>query len=206
VQGRSKAEERIASIYTEISSPLNYTGTTKAMTMLKPTIFLSHSSVDQDLLRRLREFLLRRIGSTIELFLSSDGQSIPFGKNWVREVEAGLERAKVMFTFLSPTALQSQWVLFEADFAYAKGIQVVPIGILGVDLARVSPPLGLLQGFNLRGAPSLGNLLTIINRTFTFAHGEHCTDKEFEDVFSGASKSELSVLGEHSLFFTRRLP
>ncbi len=116
----------------------------------KPTIFFSHSSKDRSSLQVLRDLFDSRTGRSIDVFMSSDGQSIPFGRNWVHEVESGLDRAKLMFVFLTPNSIKSSWLYFEAGHAYSKGIRVVPVGMLGIDLALVPPPLSLIQGFNVK--------------------------------------------------------
>ena len=117
--------------------------------MKKPTIFLSHSSRDSDSLKRLQAMLQRVTSGTLSLFLSSDGQSIPFGRNWVATVEQALDGSALMFSFLSPISTGSAWINFEAGYAYARGVKVVPVAIMGKDLDALNPPLSLLQGFNL---------------------------------------------------------
>jgi hypothetical protein len=66
-----------------------------------------------------------------------------------------------MYVFLSPSALESKWVPFESGYAYSREIRVVPVGILGVDLATIGPPLGLLQGFNISSGPGMNNLIKV---------------------------------------------
>jgi hypothetical protein len=53
---------------------------------------------------------------TIDVFLSSDGQSIQLGHNWVAEVQNALERARFMAVFLTPNSIQSGWIHFEAGY------------------------------------------------------------------------------------------
>jgi len=164
----------------------------------KPTLFLSHAAKDGLSISLLKDRLLSLTGSALEIFLSSDGQSIPFGRNWVHEVEEALKRAKLMYVFISPAALDSRWVLFESGYAYAKGIRVVPVGILGVDLARIGPPLGLLQGFNVTSGSTMNNLVTIINTTFDYSFEEVLDDSDYEGSFLGGQTQSDSLLGRHS--------
>lgn len=164
----------------------------------KPTLFLSHAAKDARPLGLLRERLLAIMGNTIEIFQSSDGQSIPFGRNWIHEVEEALNRAKLMYVFLSPAALESKWVLFEAGYVYSKKIQVVPVGILGVDLARIGPPLGFLQGFNITSGSAMNNLLTIINRTFTYSFDEVFNDSDYKRIFLSEQVRSTSLFGRYS--------
>src|SRR6266481_3570974 len=117
--------------------------------MGKPTVFFSRSASDKAPLVRLKELFVAKTGGAIEVFLSSDGQSIPFGRNWVHRVEEAMKGSELMVTFLTPAALSSGWVYFEAGFSYSRGVKVVPVGFLGIDLSNLSPPLNLLQGFNI---------------------------------------------------------
>src|SRR5215213_4020813 len=98
--------------------------------MAKPSVFFSHSSRDAAPLARLKELLLTKTGSALDIFMSSDGQSIPLGRNWVHELQLALDQSKLMFVFVSPQSLQSAWLFFESGFSYAKGVRVVPVGVL----------------------------------------------------------------------------
>src|SRR5262249_7788655 len=136
----------------------------------KPTIFFSHSSRDGVVLTRLKELFLEKTGGAIQVFQSSDGQSIPLGRNWVHQVEEGLNEAVMMIVFITPNSLASQWLYFESGFAYARQKRVVPVGFLGVDLTTLSPPLSLLQGFNITSHSSLDNLIVLANEAFDHKH------------------------------------
>lgn len=169
----------------------------------KPTIFFSHSSKDEVSLRELKNILSDKTGNTVDIFLSSDGQSIQLGRNWVHKVEDALENAKIMFVFLSPNSLQSKWVYFESGFSYAKNISVIPIGILGVDLDSLSPPLSLLHGFNIRNYDGLNNIISIINEEFYFSFKESFTEEDFSKIFSAEELSKTHGLGPFTLLIDR---
>lgn len=133
--------------------------------MNKPTIFFSHSSKDKELILPIKNKLDKSTSGAIEIFMSSDGQSIPFGSNWIHKIEEGLQVAKIMFVFVTERSISSGWIYFEAGYAYSKGIQVIPVGI-GIDIGELRAPLNLLQGFNILSEDSLDNFITVINRTF----------------------------------------
>lgn len=116
--------------------------------MEKPTIFFSHSAKDRNVILPIKEKLIKITSGVIQIFMSSDGQSIPFGNNWIHKIEDGLNNAKIMFVFVTPTSIESGWIYFEAGFAYSKGIDVIPVGV-GIDIGSIRPPLSLLQGFNI---------------------------------------------------------
>jgi hypothetical protein len=136
----------------------------------KPTIFFSHSSLDKAQLSRLKDVFCVKTGGAIEVFLSSDGQSIPLGRNWVYRVQEGLEAAALMIVFITPQSIDSSWVYFEAGYSYAKDVRVIPVGFLGIDLAQLGPPLSLLQGFNITSADTLNNLVALTNDQFSHKH------------------------------------
>lgn len=144
--------------------------------MNKPTLFFSHSSKDKELVLSIKNKLDMVTGGVMEIFMSSDGQSIPFGTNWIHKIEEGLKAAKLMFVFVTENSISSGWIYFEAGYAYSKDIQVVPVGI-GIDIGALKAPLNLLQGFNVLSEDSLNNFIAIINRTFNyhFSNGfEYC--------------------------------
>jgi hypothetical protein len=75
--------------------------------MQKPTIFISHSSVDKDLILQIKNLVYERTSKTVDFFQSSDGESIPFGNNWIHQVEENLKKSKIMLVFVSPRSAMS---------------------------------------------------------------------------------------------------
>ncbi len=165
----------------------------------KPTVFLSHSSRDKKTLVRLQSKLLEKIGSSVQAFLSSDGQSIRLGRNWVHEIEEALSATRLMFVFVSPASLESQWVLFEAGFAYGQKINVVPIGIHGIDLEEVKPPLSILQGFNVTSPSSLANIIHVINKEFHFTFNAEFSETQYRYIFMFGDGRHRSQLGRYTM-------
>ena len=158
--------------------------------MSKPTLFFSHSSKDKDMVLAIKNKVMKYTSGTLEIFQSSDGESIPFGTNWIHKVEEGLKEAKVMFVFITEQSISSGWIYFEAGYAYSKDVHVIPVGI-GVSVGALKAPLNLLQGFNITSADSLNNFLTIINRDFNYSFSAQFTDDDFSEIilFSPGSKT-----------------
>lgn len=69
--------------------------------MSKSTLFFSHSSKDKEIVLSIKNKLDMMTGGVMEIFMSSDGQSIPFGTNWIHKIEEGLQIAKIMFVFVT---------------------------------------------------------------------------------------------------------
>lgn len=150
------------------------------MQLGKPVIFFSHSSRDRDSILPIRNRLLEGTGNSVDVFMSSDGASIPFGRNWLKEIETALGQSKLMFVWITPASLKSTWLLFESGFAYSKGIRVVPIGFQGVRLEDLPAPMSILQGFNVLGPASLNNIVAIINDEFKLTFPDLYDDKFYE--------------------------
>lgn len=151
--------------------------------MSKPTLFFSHSSKDKDMILAIKNKVMQYTSGTLEIFQSSDGESIPFGTNWIHKVEEGLKEAKVMLVFVTEKSISTGWIYFEAGYAYSKGVHVIPVGI-GVSVGDLKAPLNLLQGFNITSADSLNNFLTIINREFNYCFPAQFTDDDFNEIVS----------------------
>ena len=66
--------------------------------MQKPTIFISHSSLDKELIGQIKDLVSDRTSGTVDLFQSSDGESIP-SNSWIHQVEENLNKSKIMLVF-----------------------------------------------------------------------------------------------------------
>lgn len=164
--------------------------------MDKPTIFFSHSSKDKQTIMRIKNKLNIITSETLDIFMSSDGQSIPFGKNWVHKIEEGLAKAKIMFVFVTPNSIRSDWIYFEAGFAYSKGINVIPVG-LGVDISSIRAPLSLLQGFNITSSEGLNNITATINKEFSNTFSVKFTDEDFRLFIPNEELESIIDIGKY---------
>lgn len=160
--------------------------------MDKPTIFFSHSSLDSSTILPIKNRITAITANVLDIFMSSDGQSIPFGHNWVHKIEEGLNNAQIMFVFVTPISIDSAWVYFEAGFAYSKKIEVIPVGI-GVNIGHLKAPLNLLQGFDITSIDSLNNFITIINRKFDLKFMEAFTETDYKSIFSSVAESSTPL-------------
>lgn len=148
--------------------------------MSKPVVFFCHSSVDKDYLSTFQNQIKKVTSNAIDIFQSSDGESVSFGNNWIHKLEENLNNATITFVFISPKSLSSNWIQFEAGLSYGRGISVVPVGIKGVDVAKLQPPLSLLQGFNLSTEGGMNNVISTINKELNFKFSEQFNDVDFQ--------------------------
>jgi hypothetical protein len=64
--------------------------------MNKPTVFISHSTQDAKYPELLKRKLQEKTAGVVRFFLSSDGQSIPLGANWIHEIESALNETSMV--------------------------------------------------------------------------------------------------------------
>jgi len=124
-------------------------------------------------------------------------QSIPLGRNWVYEIEQALKNSKIVFVLLSPNSIRSNWTYFEAGYAYSKDIKVVPIGVSGIDLSQIQPPMSLLQGFNINSVESLNNIISILNREFDYSLEASFNYEEYAEIFGIQTAKTSDILKEY---------
>lgn len=126
----------------------------------------------------LKKLIDQKTAGILNIFLSSDGESIPFGRNWIHSIEQGLNDAIIMYVFITPNSIRSDWIYFESGFAYSKNVKVIPIGF-GVDIAELRPPLNLLRGFNLTSFEGLNNIVKILNDECQTKFSENFQESEY---------------------------
>lgn len=154
-----------------------------------PNVFLSHSGKDSIIINKIGTKIKEITGQEIPIFLSSDGQSLKLGKNWVSQIEAALKDSVLMFVFLSNHSIGSPWVLFELGHAYGRTIDVVPVGLPGIDIGSLPQPISLIQGFNIQNHNSMNNLISKINERFDKSYPLNFTQDDFERIFHESSSN-----------------
>ena len=159
--------------------------------MNKPTIFFSHSSLDKEVVKYLKDKLIEYTGGTVQIFVSSDGESIPFGKNWLSTIEHGLEESKIMFLLVTPNSINNLWLSFEAGFGYSKNIRVIPL-CFKVSVSDLKYPLGMLQGYDLQSADSFNNIISILNSEFDYSHKLSFTESDFSEISSIGAADDVN--------------
>jgi hypothetical protein len=99
-------------------------------------VFVSHSSVDKWVARRIAEDLH---GLGAEVFL--DEKNIETGESIDASIQAHLKDSDELVMLLSPAALESPWVLIEIGGAKALGLRLVPI-LIHVGANQLPGPVG----------------------------------------------------------------
>ncbi|RYZ28553.1 MAG: toll/interleukin-1 receptor domain-containing protein [Chitinophagaceae bacterium] len=103
----------------------------------KPDVFLSHSSIDNDFVRKLAKDL-----TSCEIDVWLDEREIAPGDSIYRSISQGIQSSRYIALIISKNFLASKWVSEEIESSFAKQIEsnstlIIPILIEPVEL----PPL-----------------------------------------------------------------
>lgn len=76
-------------------------------------IFLSHIHEEKELAILIKEAIEEEFSGFIEVFVSSDGTSIPAGSNFLKRIEDGLVNCIGAIYLISPISVKRNWINFE---------------------------------------------------------------------------------------------
>lgn len=113
--------------------------------MTKPTIFISHITEEAEIANRLKAFVERRFLRTVEVFASSNEQSIRLGDEWLKAIKDSISRCELMIVVCSPISVVRPWINFESGSGWVRGVPVIPLCHSGLTPGRLPVPLNSLQ-------------------------------------------------------------
>ncbi|MHC6527007.1 toll/interleukin-1 receptor domain-containing protein [Vibrio proteolyticus] len=76
-------------------------------------LFLSHIHEEQELAVIIKEAIEEEFSGFVEVFVSSDGTSIPAGSNFLKRIEDGLVNCIGALYLISPVSVKRNWINFE---------------------------------------------------------------------------------------------
>ncbi len=127
-------------------------------------VFLSHLSEERVVATALKERLTRDFLGLIDVFVSSDGESIAAGEQWLISIETALAECDLLITLCSPHSIRRPWVNFEAGAAWMRKIPIIPVCHAGLTASDLPMPLSLRQGVLLGEPEGLSRLYTQVAR------------------------------------------
>lgn len=126
------------------------------------TIFFSHSTIDHKIVVGIKDLISKHIPTINKIFVSSDGQSIRYGKNWLSEIEKALNTCDIMFAFVSNSSIASPWLHYEIGYVSARKKPVVPICINGFEISALPFPIKMNHGFEFNSPDSLNKIVLLL--------------------------------------------
>jgi hypothetical protein len=125
---------------------------------LRSRLFISHISEEKAFAAQLKRVLTRDFLGLVEVFVSSDTESIGAGEEWLQSVATALRECAIVVILCSPDSVRRPWINFEAGAAWMREIPIVPVCHLGLLPRDLPVPLSLRQGIALESPEGLNRL------------------------------------------------
>ncbi|MGB7556140.1 MAG: toll/interleukin-1 receptor domain-containing protein, partial [Candidatus Korobacteraceae bacterium] len=104
--------------------------------MARHTIFLSHAKIDAGPALVLKQWLLDRFPGFLDVFVSSDFESIEQGREWYEKIRDALKACDLGLVLVTPNSIQRPWVSFEIGGLKLIDKDVIPVCV-DVSLERL---------------------------------------------------------------------
>lgn len=91
-------------------------------------IFLSHIHEEAELAKIIQEAIESEFSGFVEVFVSSDGKTIPAGANFLKRIENGLLNCAGAIYLISPISVKRNWINFELGAVWIRNVMNVKNG------------------------------------------------------------------------------
>lgn len=122
---------------------------------MKKRLFISHISEEREVAERIKTALSRDFLGLLNVFVSSDTESIAAGEEWLRSVEEALSDCALFVVLCSPESIRRSWINFETGAAWMRKIPIIPVCHVGLQPHDLRMPLSLRQGIALNDSDGL---------------------------------------------------
>ena len=117
--------------------------------------FLSHIHEESELAILIKKSLEDEFSGFVDVFVSSDGLSIPAGANFLKRIESSLSDCCAALYLISPQSVKRHWISFELGAVWIRNaihireslaeIPTIPICHSGMTPGTLPPPLNNLN-------------------------------------------------------------
>jgi hypothetical protein len=130
--------------------------------MSRPIIFISHVTEEAELAGIFKQHVTADFLGRVEVFVSSDTESVSAGENWLTSVLTHLRKACCLLVLCSKASIKRPWIHFEAGAAWIRDTQVVPICHAGLMLRDLPMPFTVLQAVEANKKEGLDRIYRVI--------------------------------------------
>lgn len=128
-------------------------------------LFLSHIHEEKTMAILLKNAIEEEFGGFVDVFVSSDGTSIPAGANFLKKIEDGLVNCIGAIYLISPASVKRNWINFELGAVWVRNaisiregkpeIPALPFCHSGLTPSGLPAPLNNLNGISATEASQL---------------------------------------------------
>lgn len=88
--------------------------------MFEKMIFLSHITEEKELAKIIKDAIEDEFSGFVRVFVSSDGETIKAGQNFLKVIEDGLVECIAAIYLISPVSVQRSWISFELGAVWVR--------------------------------------------------------------------------------------
>ncbi|CAK1752463.1 toll/interleukin-1 receptor domain-containing protein [Vibrio crassostreae] len=128
-------------------------------------LFLSHIHEEKELALLIKQAIEDEFSGFVDVFVSSDGISIPAGANFLKRIEDGLVESIGAMYLISPKSVNRNWINFELGAMWIRNaisirseeneIPTLPLCHSGMDLQQLPKPIDNLNAIIANQASQL---------------------------------------------------
>ncbi len=82
--------------------------------MQKPLVFISHITTEKEIAIALKGLVEQAFLGMVDVFVSSDPNSIAMGGRWLNDITYGLKTCVIEIVLAGPLTVTCPWINFEA--------------------------------------------------------------------------------------------
>lgn len=129
---------------------------------MKNLVFISHIVEEKDIAFLVKDFIEDAFLGLIDVFISSDKDSISLGQKWLNSITDSLKNCSIEIILCSPISIKRPWINFEAGAGWIRDIPVIPLCHSGIEPSNLPLPLNLLQAAKANEISEMNMLLPVL--------------------------------------------
>ena len=125
-------------------------------------VFISHITEEKEVAIALQELVEKSFLGMIDVFVSSDENSIQMGQRWLENITTALSTCAVELILCSPKSIGRPWINFEAGAGWIRQIPVIPFCHSDMTVSQLPMPLNMLEAAQSTEVPSLRRTFRVL--------------------------------------------
>ena len=127
-------------------------------------IFMSHSVNEKEIAILLQEGITDLFLKTVDVFVSSDNDSLIGGEKWLDKIITELKDSDIVLVLASKNSIKKPWINFEAGGGYFLDRLVIPLCYNGMNKSDLPEPLSSLHARDMENFEDFKNIFNDISK------------------------------------------
>lgn len=126
------------------------------------SIFISHIKEEKEIAQTLKSWIEDSFAGRCKVFVSSSPEDITPGENWLDSVKSALSGAQLEIVLCSHSSMTRPWINFEAGFAWATDMSIIPVCHSTFTIKDLPIPFSLFQAVELSNREACEKLFAAV--------------------------------------------